>query len=278
MTRTEIQKFVDEFGVDVEIVDHWECPAETSAKLLTMPNIPLALQGKGMQPRTIYGARTWEFMRKKCYFNANYKSEITGIDPPKGQLHAHELFSYDYAKQEGVFQRIIALAKMEHDFIHSGRLITLYREGNPTIPRSYLLKVVENGFKIISEYNEAHPDEEPLRCYGTFLQFLRVDDIRNEVLALIRKYNIKFYNEVLPKSKQFKGWHVIVGNKRYNSPYARKEDWEEAMKVARKNDFVRNLKNPFAGGAYEELREAMKNVNVVKEIPGCKPGRVSKRK
>lgn len=278
MTKTEIQRFRDDFGVDIEIVDHWECPSDNGAKILSMPNIPIALHGNGMQPRTVYGSTTWEFMRKKCYYNADYKSEITGVEPGKGLLHCHELFKIDYAKQESEFVRCIALAKIEHDFIHSGRLITLYKEGNPTVPKSYLLKVVENGFKIISDYNKAHPEEEPVRCYGTFLQYLREPELKDKMLGLIDKYDIKFYSEVIPRTKLFKGWHVIIGNKRYDSPYKSQGDWEAAMKVARKNDFTRNLKNPFDGGAYEELREAMKKVNIVKEIPGCKPGRVSKRK
>ena len=75
-----------EEDIDVIKVDHWECPADNGAAILTMPNVPRALHGPGCQPRTIYGKTTWEYMRKKCYFNAGYKSEITGVEPPKGQL------------------------------------------------------------------------------------------------------------------------------------------------------------------------------------------------
>lgn len=261
---------------DVEIVDQWECPTENGAPILTMPNIPHALHGKGLQPRTIYGQRVWDFMRKDAYKRADYKSEITGIDPGKGKLHSHELFSTDYLKQESVFIRCIALTKMEHDFIHSGRLITLYKEGNMFVPKSYLLKVVENGFNIISSYNKEHPDQEPLRCFNTFLNYLKVEELHDEMVELIKKYDIKFYGVNIPESKRWKGWHVIVGNKRYDTPYRNQRDWEEAMKGARENDGLRQCKNPFEGDEYKELREAMARVE--KKLAGCKNGRISKKK
>lgn len=282
MTKKEIQNFRDKYGLDIEIVDHWECPDDNGAKILSMPNIFPALHGKGLQPRTIYGANTWNFLRKNCYFRADYKSEISGIEPGKGRLHCHELFKIDYARQESEFVRLIALSKEEHDFIHSGRLITLYKEGNMYVPKSYLLSVVENGFKIISDYNKKHPDEEPVRCYGTFLQYLRIPSLEKEMLELIKEYDIKFYNEVLPPSKLWKGWHVIVGNKRYDSPYKSQSDWEEAMKAARKSDYTRNLQNPFDSATYkvpQDLDNALAEaLGVVDKIPGCKPGRISKRR
>lgn len=246
---------------DVIKVDYWECPEGNGIPILTMPNIPKPLHGKGMQPRTIYGKTVWDFMRKKCYYNAEYRSEISGEEPPKGQLHSHELFSYDYAVQRGTFIRCIALTKMEHDFIHSGRLITLYREGNPMVPRSYLLKVVENGFKLINLYNTTHKDKEPLRAYATFLEYLEEDSIRDSMIALIKKYKIKFYEERISKSKRWKGWHVIVGDKKYMTPYSCETDWRLAMEEARKTDNVRNLV-PSASGdgakAVDEILNEMK--------------------
>lgn len=259
-------------------VDYWECPAENGVPILTMPNIPKPLMGKGMQPRTIYGKTTWDFMRKRSYFLADYKSEISGEEAPKGQLHAHELFQYDYAKHEGVFRRIVVLTKMEHDFIHSGRLVTLYKEGNITVPKSYVLKVVENGFRLVHEWNESHPDCEPLRVYRTFLDYLEEDSLHDEMVALIEKYNIKFYRENVPSGQWFKGWHVIVGNHRYNTPYKNQKEWEEAMRGARENDTVRNIPSPFSGGVYDEMDAILnQKAAIVDKIAGCKTGRLSKR-
>ena len=276
MTKAELKELLDSF--DVEKVDYWECPADNGVPILTMPNIPMALHGKGLQPRTVYGRTTWDFMRKAAYQKAGYASEISGEVPEKGYLHSHELFSYDYARQEGVFIRCIALSKLEHDFIHSGRLITLYRMNNPIVPKSYLLKVVENGFKLVHDYNEAHPDQEPLRVYATFLEYLDRDDLRDEMVELIHKYDIKFYKEHIPKSKRWRGWHVIIGNKRYNSPYTCQKDWEAAMQEANKQDTVRSINTPFTGKGFDMVDAILKEANKVTKIPGCKPGRLSKRK
>lgn len=265
---------------DIIKVDHWECPEENGAAILTMPNIPRALHGKGMQPRTIYGTTVWNFMRKKCYMNAGYKSEISGEEPEKGRLESHELFSYDYVTQEGVFKRCIALTKEEHAFIHSGRLITMYKNGNIYYPKSYVLKVIENGYRIISDYNKSHPDKEPLRAYSTTLNFLDTD-LKDDVISLIKKYDIKFYEEKLPKNKYWKGWHVIVNRKRYDSPYKNVEDWEAAMSQASKTDSERivanNIENnPFKGSVYDEMEKII-NGKVETKIAGCKNGRLNKR-
>jgi hypothetical protein len=261
---------------DLIMVDYWECPKENGAPILTMPNVPHALHGEGLQPRTIYGRTTWDFMRKSCYANAGYASEVSGEVPPKGQLHAHELFSYDYLKQEGVFVRCVALTKMEHDFIHSGRLLTMYRRGNPLYPKTYLLRVVENGFNIIYQYNKEHPDEEPLRCYATFLDYLAVPDLTQEMSDLIDRYNIKFYAEDLPRPKRWRGWHVIVGNKRYDTPYECQGDWEKAMAKRNGEDNYHSLKNPFSGEGFDEVDSILKSRAETK-IAGCKNGRLSKR-
>lgn len=262
---------------DVIMVNHWECPVDNGAPILTMPNIPHALHGEGLQPRTVLGRTTWDHMRKACYANADFKSEISGEVPPKGQLHAHELFSYDYDKQEGIFQRCIALTKLEHDFIHSGRLLTLYARNNPLYPKSYVLKVIENGFNIIDTYNQEHPDQKPLRCFATFLDALKNPTIAFEVAELIEKYHIKFYNANIPRSKRWKGWHVIIGNKRYNSPYTNQDDWEVAMRKRNEEEEARNLKDPFSGKGAAAI-DALLKIREETKIAGCKNGRLSKRK
>lgn len=259
-------------------VDYWKCPEENGVPILTMPCIPKALMGNGMQPRTIFGKTTWDYMRKRAYYLANYKSEVSESEAPKGQLHAHELFEYDYTKHEGKFVRIVVLTKMEHDFIHSGRLVTLYKEGNPTVPKSYLLKVVENGFRLVSEWNESHPDEEPLRVYRSFLDYLEVDNLREEMIGLIKRYKIKFYRENVTNGQWFKGWHVIVGSNRYETPYKNQAEWEEAMRGARENDTVRKIESPFVGGVYDEMEKILNgDVKPVTKIAGCGSGRLTKR-
>ena len=237
---------------DIKKVKQWQCPEGTGVPLITMPNVPRPLHGKGMQPRTIFGKTTWDFMRKSAYYNAGYKCEICGREPEKGDLHAHELFSYDYDKQTGKFERVVAICRTCHDGIHSGRLITMFKNKNPLYPKSYVLRVVENCFSLVHKYNLEHKDE-PLRVYGTYLEYVDVPELRDEMLSLIKKYDIKFYEEDVPKHKRWKGWKVIVGKNTYDSPYKSQGDWQEAMKEANAKDNVRNIPDRFSGGVFDEI-------------------------
>lgn len=240
---------------DIKIITKWECPEGTGIPLITMPNIPRPLHGKGLQPRTIFGKSAWDFMRKKTYFNADYKCEICGREPEKRDLHAHELFSYDYEKATGEFKRAIAICRTCHDGIHSGRLLTMYRNGNPLYPKSYVLKVVENCFRLVSEYNNAHSDEEPLRVYATYLDYLTPAELRDEVQELIEKYNIKFYQEHITKGKRWKGWKVLVGSTWHYSPYQSQSDWEAAMAENNKLDTYKMAVDAFTGGVFDDMKK-----------------------
>lgn len=211
-----------------------------------------------MQPRTIYGNYMWTRLRKITYHKANFKCEICGCDPDKGKLHAHELFSYDYDEAEGVFERTVALCKTCHDFIHSGRLVTMHKRGNFMYPKSYVLKVVEHGFELIKKYNDTHKNKAPLRAFGTFLDYLEEDDLRPDMLRLIDKYDISFYDQP-KKLEDWKKWHVVVNRQKYYTPYKDQNDWEKAMEERSRGDTVINMEDPFSGGVFDELKEILKN-------------------
>lgn len=240
---------------DIEKTTKWACPGGTGVPLITMPNVPRPLHG--LAPRIIMGQSTWNHIRKRCYFDAGYKCEICGADPPKGQLHAHELYTIDWEKGTSKFERCIAICRQDHDFIHSGRLVTLFKEGNPLYPRSYVLDTVEKGFKLIHEYNSSHRDKKPLMAYGTFLEYLKVPELAEEMKRLIEKYEMRFYAE--PKHiAKWGDWRLIIGQKEYATPYADQGEWEKAMKVASKNDNVRSAANPFSGEAFDLVDKILK--------------------
>ena len=241
---------------DIIKVTSWECPTETGIPLITMPNIPKPLHA--LPPRNIMGRTAWDKARKLCYYKANYKCEICGKEPSKGQLHAHELYTIDYLEGSSTFNRCIAICKEDHDFIHSGRLATLYKEGNTLYPKSYVLRVVEKGFKLIHDYNKEHPDEEPLRVFDTFVEYLKIPEIALEMAQLIKKYDIKFYKS--PKRGcKWKDWHLVWRGKSYYTPYENPEEWEAAMVKQRKNDVIRQSGGAFTGGIYDEVRKYLES-------------------
>lgn len=240
----------------VEKTETWKCPAGTGIPLITMPNVPRPLHG--LPPRKIMGQANWDRMRKRCYYDAGYKCEICKCEPPKGQLHAHELYSYDWLEGTGKFERCIAICKQDHDFIHSGRLITMLKNGNPLYPKSYVLGVVEKGFKLISEYNATHRNKKPLKAYSTFLEYLKVPEIREDMEKLIKKYGIEFYEEPTHIAK-WSDWRLLYGTKEYPTPYKDVAEWQTAMEQNAKQDTMRiaGETNPFKGGVYDRIDEIL---------------------
>lgn len=244
----------------IELRTKWECPEEGGASLLTMPNIPKPLHGKGMQPRTIFGPAAWERMRKRTYYLANYKCEACGKDcSTPGSCHSHEIFDIDYEAGTSKFVRCACLCVDCHVlFIHSGRARTLYKNGNPLYPASALLRGAENGFKAIYKWNKDHPDKPKLKAYATFLEYLRYDELASKMRELIDKYEIEFWEEDKSKYAEWASWRVIVGNKEYLTPYKDYQAWEEAMKEQSRADEARQIETPFGGGAYDEIEKILK--------------------
>lgn len=129
--KNKKQKTVVYKGYTCKLVDKWVAPEEGGAPIITMPNVPKPLHGPGHQPRTILGTTTWNHMRNRCYFEAGYKCEACGAKVktefydngavkhqyhddgtiPKRNLHAHELYTYDYNKGTARFERCVALCE-----------------------------------------------------------------------------------------------------------------------------------------------------------------------
>ena len=239
---------------DVEIRDKWQAPAGTGVGLITMPNVPRPLHG--LPPRKIMGQTEWDKMRKRCYYNAGYKCEVCGCEPPKGQLHAHELYTVDWKEGTSTFNRCIAICKQDHDFIHSGRLVTLHKSGNPLYSKEYVLGVVEKGFKLIYDANKEY--NAGLKAYATFLEYLKVPSLCMEMVKLIDKYNIECYSEP-KKIAKWGEWRLVWRGKEYYTPYKNEGEWKDAMVEYSKTDTKRQVKDPFKGEAYDVINEILKD-------------------
>lgn len=234
---------MDKNDYKIERVEKWTCPEETGVPLITMPNVPRPLHR--LNPRNIMGQSTWNHVRKRCYYNAHYKCEICGVDfaEIKPRYAAHELYSYDYMAGTGKFERCIAICAQCHNAIHSGRLITMYKNGNQLYPKQYVLKVVEHCFRLVSQYNAEHRNKKPLKLYATFLEYLKVPELHDDMVKLIDKYNIQFYME--PKRiAKWQDWKLIIGNKEHKTPYKDEGEWIAAMEEANKNNA--GLENSYA--------------------------------
>lgn len=212
----------------VKLIDRWDAPAISDARVLTMPNVPWMVQGPGCQPRTILGASTWDMIRKRCYYAADYRCEACGKDLDRGQCQAHELFSYDYIHGKAVFERCVCLCATCHlQGVHSGRLCTLYKKGKASSRQ--VIEGAENLFRNVAEWSEANPSEPGLRVFHAWLDFLKFDDVKADIAALIKKYNIKFYMPDTKKMAMWGEWAIKIGNREWPSPYKTEQEWRDAM-------------------------------------------------
>lgn len=253
---------------DIVPVTEWKAPEKVEGldpHIITMPNVPKPIQGPGCQPRTILKG-TWDHMRRKCYFDAGYKCEACGAevgkDIEKRNLHSHELFDYDFVNGVATFKRCVALCEKDHvRGVHSGRMYTMYKKGNPFMTKNMVLEGAEHAFSLIHKWNTEHPDEEPLRLYATWIEFAKDKVIGEEICALIDKYDVKFYGIDGKKQAQWGDWKVIIGNKEYSTPYKDEQAWAAKMEELNHTQTTdsRNYKDPFTGGVFDEIKKVLKN-------------------
>ncbi len=245
----------DEF--DIIEVDHWEVPDKNDARILTQPNIVYPLHS--LAPRTVLGVTAWNHIRKATYAAANNVCEICGGDH---RINSHELYNVDYAKQEATFVRTICVDQVCHQYsIHTGRALTLYKQGNPLYTKERLLEGAEHCFTIISSWNREHPGEEPLRVFSAWLDYLKQPDLEKPMRELIKKYDIKFYkvSEKWWNRKRWSNWKLRIGNKWYNTPYADRQAWEKAMAAKAKDPHDdHGKKSNLSGGVFDEIDKFLK--------------------
>lgn len=257
MTDNQLKRLADSCGLDLKYVTKWEPPADDDLRpLIAMPNIPKPCHA--LAPRTLLGTSTWDRMRRACYAQAEDTCEICGDCPEeKRRRHGHEAYKIDYETGTVEFVRVYCLCSLCHlGCIHTGRAITLYNQKNPLYPKEFLLEGAKKAFTIISSYNHDHPEAD-LRAYSTFIEYLRYDELCDPMLELIRKYNIKFYQEDPKKTAKWKEWKLIIGKREYPTPYANESEWRHAMEEQNENDTARiagrNMESRFSGGVYDVL-------------------------
>lgn len=251
---------------DITSVEKWIAPDKIEgldARIICMPNVPKPTHS--LAPRTVLGNGTWNHMRKRCYFLANYTCEICGAEVGKNidkkDYHAHELYSIDYAKGTVTFKRAVGLCALCHTrCIHTGRAFTMYKKGNPFMTANMVLEGAEHAFSLVHKWNTEHPDEEPLRLFATWIEFAKDKRIGEDICRLIEKYDVKFYKPTKDQAK-WQDWKLIIGKKEYPTPYADEKEWEKKMEELNRTqtDNPRNFKDPFSGGIFDEIKKTLES-------------------
>lgn len=267
MTSNQLKKLADSYGLDLKLVTRWGVPEDMRA-VIGMPNIPRPLHH--CNPRNLLGTTIWNRMRKECYANADMTCEICGERQGPGHCDAHEIYDIDYISGTATFRRTVCACRLCHRYgIHTGRCITLYAQGNPLMSKEVLLAGAEKAFTIISSYNKDHPEQEPVRLYSTWIEYLRHDELREPMLELIKKYDAKFYMEDPEKTAKWGDWRLVFNGKEYPTPYKNEKEWKKAMEEAGKNDTDRIY------GAKKKKFEGLDDVEITdKHIKGIEKAEV----
>lgn len=214
--------------LDVKKIETWEVPECDGAPLLVMPNVPQGLFG--LAPRTIMGQSKWNLVRKKACMEHNYTCQISGKYLGHGVPHIHECYEYDFKNAKAEFKRLICIDPQMHHFIHSGRLLTLFKNKEQgALTKMQMLKIAQDGFALIDRWNRNHPDEEPLRVSATFLEWAKNPELKISMEALFEAYNVKFAEPYVPK--RWPIWKLTVGDKEYESPYKSYEMWQQKFSL-----------------------------------------------
>ena len=185
-------------------------------ELLSSPSIPKPLHG--VNPRTILGKRWWDVQRQEAYSKHDYRCYACGVPKQNADfykhLEAHEDYNIDYETGKVELREIVALCHSCHNFIHSGRLYTIYRNGE--ISKDKVLDILNHGFDICQR-NNVKP------YYGSFLVRYMLDEY-SEILAEQYAKNDGWFPK---KVADWDKWHLVVEGKEYYSPFKDIEDWKK---------------------------------------------------
>ena len=235
MTHNQLKKIAEKYGLDLEYVTYWAPSADDDLRpLIAMPNIPRPLHT--VAPRTVLGATVWNKMRRACYEKADNTCEICGEKPEDlRKRHAHEAYIVDYEHGTCTFVGVFCVCALDHlGAIHTGRALTLWSQGSPLISTEFLLGGAEKAFTIISSYNKERGAD--IRLYSTYIEYLKHDELREPMLELIKKYNVKFYMEDPKKTAKWGEWKLILDGEEYPTPYKNEKEWQKAMEKKNYND------------------------------------------
>ena len=174
--------------------------------------------------------------------------------------NCHEVYSINYKTGESKFIRPVGLCIWCHLYnIHVSRALTEYKHGNPIYSSERLLEAIEHGFKVIEEWNKSHSEEEKIRKHAALLEYLRQDELKEPLKALIEKYNIEFYAQPLGKEcAPWSDWKLLYNGKEYKTPYKDQADLDKHLKKADKKTKRFDMTNRMQGGVFDEIDNIIK--------------------
>lgn len=188
-------------------------------EILTHPNIPKPLHG--VNPRSIKGKAWWDEVRQEAYAKNDYHCWACGTHKEKALyrnwLEAHESYKIDYQDGRVELEEIVALCHSCHNFIHSGRMLALYKKYK--FKRDKACHILTRGLEMLEMYRL-----QPF--HGARVGQLVICDGLNEKDATA----LAISEGLLPETDvaEWSRWHLVLDGEKHYTPYKDMAEWAEA--------------------------------------------------
>jgi hypothetical protein len=192
----------------------------TRPELLVHGNIPKALHG--VAPREIMPSKWWEKERKASYAANDYHCWCCGnhkLSSPRKVLEAHEAYDIDYKNGTVELKEIVALCRNCHMFIHSGRMLSMFLNGE--LSRERTLRILNLGFSRLKA-NGLKPFAGTVIVY-LIVRYGLTEEDATEVARSRFGYSKDDMNEdAIP----WNSWKLVFNDKEYYSLFKDKPEWK----------------------------------------------------
>ena len=169
-------------------------------ELLMQPNIVKPLHS--VAPRTIMGQWWWDRQRQRCYEKNNFHCYSCGVhksDAPFRQwLEAHESYKIDLENCRYTLDELVGLCHACHNFIHSGRMLSLVNQGKAS---RYRMETILDWGNNLLAFNGLDKSKAWWKKDGIFQQFF--------------PEHIGTWNK----------WHLILDGEKFYSPFKDYAAW-----------------------------------------------------
>jgi hypothetical protein len=199
-------------------------------ELLQQPNIPKPLHG--VNPRVIMGKDMWDATRKEVYKRQDQRCACCGVHRSEAKYHnwieCHESYSVDPVSGVMVIDELVALCHACHNFIHSGRLVSVVAVFN----HEKAVEILEHGLTILQGAGQDINPHTELAC----------TTLTAGVLSRKFKYKASYSYPTVPRPPEIplRGkqaeWHefiLIYNGVAYRSPLETFAQWEAHYRKAK---------------------------------------------
>lgn len=155
----------------------------------------------GINPRNIKGKAWWNKIRKQIYKKAGFRCQCCGVHQSDAIIHqwmeAHESYKVDWQNGLAELDQILCLCHACHNFIHRGRLISLWRLGYYS--QEYIVIILRHGEFLIKQNGLIIPPEPKIIAPWHQWRLLFEDNLYYSRFENVHEY--QGYYDFLNKAK-----------------------------------------------------------------------------